>query len=563
MNCLSHVRAYGSSLFRKADNFNAAASLNQCHVPLWKRNFQNAGVKTAYLEFLLTRFRTQCYSSQNSNSSNGHRKKASRTKKADSELVMENDKDAFFVVRKGDVVGVFKSFAECQAQVGSSICDPPVSVYKGSFLTKETEKYLSSCGLKNALYTIKAADVKEDLFGALIPCPFQEPASSKGETSHNDATQKRSHNMLQSEYGGLGLLGSPTVADRVRKHVKLDLHAEVQTASSGYLSCIIEFDGASKGNPGPAGAAAVLKTDAGTVICKLREGLGVATNNAAEYRAVILGLKHAVRKGYTSIRVRGDSKLVCMQYSYSWYFLEQLQGLWKVKHQHMSELHEQAMKLKDKFLSFQINHVLRGLNGEADAEANLAVKLAEFPLRSCPAQTGAADFSGEGNLVYSDPPESATVNPLLPNLLQPRVVIYDGVCHLCHRGVNWVIKADKHRKIKFCCLQSKAAEPYLSVCGVDREDVLRRFVFIEGLGVYHQGSTAALRVLSYLPLPYSALSAFLIIPTPLRDAVYDYVAKRRYHWFGKSEDCLVLQESELLERFIDREEIMYHNRSKL
>ncbi|XWS34863.1 hypothetical protein CRYUN_Cryun21dG0073600 [Craigia yunnanensis] len=170
--------------------------------------------------------------------------------------------------------------------------------------------------------------------------------------------------------------------------------------------------------------------------------------------------------------------------------------------------------------------------------------------------TDVADTSAEGDLVYSDLPVSTTVKPLLPNILQPRVVIYDGVCHLCHRGVKWVIKADKYRKIKFCCLQSKAAEPYLRVCGVDQEDVLRRFVFIEGLGVYHQASTAALRVLSYLPLPYSAMSAFMIIPTPLRDAVYDYVAKRRYDWFGKSGDCLVLQENELLERFIDREEMM-------
>nr|KJB31311.1 hypothetical protein B456_005G185700 [Gossypium raimondii] len=367
MNCLPHVRAYGSALFRKAGNFIATTSLNQCHVPLWRRNFEHAGVKTVDLEFLLTRFRTQCYSSRKSKSSSST-KKASRTKKVHPEQppVMENEKDAFFVVRKGDTVGVFKSFADCQAQVGSSICDPPVSVYKGYSLTKETEIYLSSCGLKNALYTIRAADVKEDLFGALMPCPFQEPASSKGETSHNDATKKRPQDMLQSEYGGLGSLGSIAVADPVRKHFKLDPHAEAQITSSGHQSCILEFDGASKGNPGPAGAAAVLKTDSGNVICKLREGLGIATNNAAEYRAIILGLKQALRKGYTNIRVRGDSKLVCMQ----------LQGLWKVKHEHMSELYEQAMKLKDKFLSFQINHVLRELNGEADAEANLAVKLA-------------------------------------------------------------------------------------------------------------------------------------------------------------------------------------------
>ncbi|XP_052184362.1 uncharacterized protein LOC127796317 [Diospyros lotus] len=145
------------------------------------------------------------------------------------------------------------------------------------------------------------------------------------------------------------------------------------------------------------------------------------------------------------------------------------------------------------------------------------------------------------------------------SLLQPGVVVYDGVCHLCHKGVKWVIRADKYRKIKFCCLQSKVAEPYMRLCGVDREDVRRRFLFIEGPGLYHQGSTAALKVLSHLPLPYSALSALLIVPKPLREPVYDFIAKHRYDWFGKEDDCLVLQEKELLERFVDREELMHRN----
>ncbi|KAI3412285.1 RNase H domain-containing protein [Psidium guajava] len=74
---------------------------------------------------------------------------------------------------------------------------------------------------------------------------------------------------------------------------------------------------------------------------------------------------------------------------------------------------------------------------------------------------------------------------------------------------------------------------------------------------------AALKVMSYLPLPYSALSALLIVPTPLRDAVYDYVAKRRYDWFGKEEDCLVLREQDMLERFIDRDEMLDRSRSVL
>lgn len=63
-------------------------------------------------------------------------------------------------------------------------------------------------------------------------------------------------------------------------------------------------------------------------------------------------------------------------------------------------------------------------------------------------------------------------------------------------------------------------------------------------------------MVSYLPLPYSALNAFSIVPTPLRDSVYDYVAKHRYNWFGKAEDCLVLKDKELLERFIDRDELI-------
>ncbi|KAL0287839.1 UNVERIFIED_CONTAM: putative protein YuxK [Sesamum calycinum] len=131
-------------------------------------------------------------------------------------------------------------------------------------------------------------------------------------------------------------------------------------------------------------------------------------------------------------------------------------------------------------------------------------------------------------LIDNSVDSAATEIKIAPTLLQPRVVVYDGICHLCHSGVKWVIEADKDKKIKFCCLQSRAAEPYLRL----------------------------LRVLSYLPQPYSALSALMIFPAPLRDAVYDYVAKRRYEWFGKDDDCLVLKEKELLDRFIDREELM-------
>ncbi|XVF44074.1 hypothetical protein PTKIN_Ptkin02bG0091100 [Pterospermum kingtungense] len=70
------------------------------------------------------------------------------------------------------------------------ICDPPISLYKGCSLTKDTKEYLTSFGLKNALYAIKAAYAKEDLFGAVIPCPIQELASSKGDSSHRNTTPR-------------------------------------------------------------------------------------------------------------------------------------------------------------------------------------------------------------------------------------------------------------------------------------------------------------------------------------------------------------------------------------
>jgi ribonuclease HI len=136
----------------------------------------------------------------------------------------------------------------------------------------------------------------------------------------------------------------PSASMSVEKLAELE-----PSADTSYETCIIEFDGASKGNPGLSGAAAVLKTEDGSLIFKMRQGLGIATNNAAEYHGLILGLKHAIEKGYTKIKVKTDSKLVCMQ----------MKGQWKVNHEVLSKLHKEAKQLSDKCLSFEISHVLR------------------------------------------------------------------------------------------------------------------------------------------------------------------------------------------------------------
>ncbi|XP_056682691.1 uncharacterized protein [Spinacia oleracea] len=353
---LSQISSYSSSILLKSARSIVGCSSSCCYSNLsWKRSINHPGIKSISLNSsspasVFSRIGAiQCYSTK---------RKVPSKKKSKPEAVMEDDKEkeAFFVVRKGDIVGVYKTLSDCQDQIS----DPPVSVYKGYSLPKDAEEYLASRGLHNALYTIKASDLKDDLFGTLVPCPFQEPASSRGETSNTDLPQKRPHDVLEpGNVEDVGLLS--TSIDQLSKLQKLD-HAPSDTKT-----CVLHFDGASKGNPGQAGAGAVLRTLSGTLICRIRQGLGIATCNAAEYRAIILGLKKAREMGYTTIQAQGDSKLVCMQ----------IQGLWKVKHENMSILHAEAKKLMEQFASFKISHVLREFNSDADAQANFAVSLAD------------------------------------------------------------------------------------------------------------------------------------------------------------------------------------------
>ncbi|CAF2045779.1 hypothetical protein YC2023_109837 [Brassica napus] len=559
MNCLSHhARSYISLGLLKRSSY-VTSKIHPCFYMPSKPSLNPASVVSP-----LGLSRAHCYSS---------RSKSAKSKMLTAVSAADKEKDAFFVVRKGDVIGIYKDLNDCQAQVGSSVFDPPVSVYKGYSLPKDAEEYLSSVGMKNPLYCFGASDLREDMFGSLTPCLFQEPSSSKVKVSEEEDTSEMKSKDMKPD---IPSASTSSVFDQLKP-----------SSVTSDETCFIEFDGASKGNPGLSGAAAVLKTEDGSLICKVRQGLGIATNNAAEYHGLILGLRHAIERGYKKIKVKGDSKLICMQ----------IKGKWKVNNEVLSKLHEEAKQLTNECISFEISHVLRNLNSAADEQANLAVRLPGNVKRisrmltkalrilkprsnlgsslhrrpvysSSPSRrltpgavsrttAGAAEIDADEAVAYSDPTESPTAMPIMMQAhLQPRVVVYDGVCPLCHGGVKWIIKADKYRKIKFCCLQSKTAEPYLTVSGVTKEDVEKRFLFIEGLGSYHQASTAALRVVSYLPLPYSALKAFTIVPTPLRDSVYDYVANNRYNWFGKAEDCLVLKEKELLERFIDRDELI-------
>jgi ribonuclease H / adenosylcobalamin/alpha-ribazole phosphatase len=133
------------------------------------------------------------------------------------------------------------------------------------------------------------------------------------------------------------------------------------------MRVVVEADGGSRGNPGPAGYGAVVRDAAtGEVLAERRESLGRATNNVAEYRGLIAGLHAAAELGATSVLVRMDSKLV----------VEQMSGRWQVKNERMRPLAREAAALRDSFAEIAFEWVPRERNKHADRLANEAMDIA-------------------------------------------------------------------------------------------------------------------------------------------------------------------------------------------
>jgi len=127
---------------------------------------------------------------------------------------------------------------------------------------------------------------------------------------------------------------------------------------------ILNTDGASLGNPGPAGAGIVLRDSGGAILGELSRPLGKATNNEAEYRALILGLTEARSMGATRLKVLLDSELV----------VKQIQGLYRVKNRRLRPLYDRVMELLQDMEAYDILHIRRELNTEADSLASRAAR---------------------------------------------------------------------------------------------------------------------------------------------------------------------------------------------
>ena len=130
----------------------------------------------------------------------------------------------------------------------------------------------------------------------------------------------------------------------------------------------------------------------------------------------------------------------------------------------------------------------------------------------------------------------------------PDVVLFDGLCNLCSRSVQFIIKHERAGVLQFTAVQSLGGVRLLKSVGLDPKDV-KTFVLIED-GRPYVKSDAAIRVAARFQGAWSLLVFFRIVPRPIRDWLYAVVAAKRYQWFGRRDTCFV-PTPELAARFIN------------
>lgn len=122
------------------------------------------------------------------------------------------------------------------------------------------------------------------------------------------------------------------------------------------------------------------------------------------------------------------------------------------------------------------------------------------------------------------------------------IILFDGECNLCDASVNHIIDRDPADRFRFASLQSEVGAALAAEHGIDATE-LSSMVLIES-GQAYLRSTATLRTCRHLTGPTRLLWLFILAPRPIRDAVYNFVAKHRYKWFGKREACRLPTEAD-------------------
>lgn len=119
-----------------------------------------------------------------------------------------------------------------------------------------------------------------------------------------------------------------------------------------------------------------------------------------------------------------------------------------------------------------------------------------------------------------------------------KLILFDGVCNLCNSSVQFIIKHDKNNVFLFTPLQSDIGKHLIDTYHIDTNKTDSILLFSPEKGISYK-SSAALRIARQLRFPINLMTVFMIIPTPIRDWAYDYIARNRYKWYGKKEHCMI------------------------
>ena len=130
----------------------------------------------------------------------------------------------------------------------------------------------------------------------------------------------------------------------------------------------------------------------------------------------------------------------------------------------------------------------------------------------------------------------------------PHIILFDGLCYLCNSSVHFIMIRDSKKIFKFSALQSQWAQAFLKQLSFE-EPKTDSILYVTENSVYTK-STAALNICRNLRGAWPLLYALMLIPKPLRDSIYDWIAKNRYRWFGKRTECMI-PDQEFKSRFLE------------
>ncbi|PKH68370.1 thiol-disulfide oxidoreductase [Flavobacterium sp. ALD4] len=119
-----------------------------------------------------------------------------------------------------------------------------------------------------------------------------------------------------------------------------------------------------------------------------------------------------------------------------------------------------------------------------------------------------------------------------------KIILFDGVCNLCNSAVLFIIKQDSKDLFRFVALQSDLGEKIINHIGIDSQKLDSIILYEPGTAYYYK-SEAALKIASKLDSFYSMLVVFKILPTAFSNFIYDWIARNRYRWFGKKDNCMI------------------------